>query len=98
MSNAPVFENSDLFDPRRIHLADIDGSGTSDIIYIGHEGISLYFNQSGNFWSPPRRLTHFPRADDLTSIATADSSQGTFFDPLTEVLRNGARTLLGQGG
>jgi hypothetical protein len=27
MGNAPVLERPDLFDPRRIHLADIDGSG-----------------------------------------------------------------------
>ena len=72
MGNAPVFESPDLFDPRRIHLADIDGSGNSDIIYVGHDGISLYFNQSGNFWSPPQRLSHFPRVDNLTSIAAID--------------------------
>ena len=72
MGNAPVFESPDLFDPRRIHLADIDGSGNSDIIYVGHDGISLYFNQSGNFWSPPHRLSHFPRVDSLTSIAAMD--------------------------
>ena len=72
MGNSPVLESPDLFDPRRIHLADIDGSGNSDIIYIGHDGISLYFNQSGNFWSPPQRLAHFPRVDSLTSIATMD--------------------------
>jgi Insecticide toxin TcdB middle/C-terminal region/Insecticide toxin TcdB middle/N-terminal region len=72
MGNAPVFESPDLFDPRRIHLADIDGSGNSDIIYVGHDGIALYFNQSGNFWSPPKRLSHFPRVDSLTSIAAMD--------------------------
>jgi Salmonella virulence plasmid 65kDa B protein len=72
MGNAPLFESPDLFDPRRIHLADIDGSGNSDIIYIGHHGISLYFNQSGNFWSPPYRLMHFPRVDSLTSVAPMD--------------------------
>jgi RHS repeat-associated protein len=72
MGNAPVFESPDIFDPRRIHLADIDGSGNSDIIYAGHEGISLYFNQSGNFWSPPRWLFHFPRVDSLKSIAATD--------------------------
>jgi hypothetical protein len=72
MGTAPVFESPDLFDPRRIHLADIDGSGNSDIIYIGHNGISLYFNQSGNFWSLPHRLSHFPRVDSLTSIAAMD--------------------------
>jgi RHS repeat-associated protein len=72
MGNAPQFESPDLFDSRRIHLADIDGSGNSDIIYIGHDGISLYFNQSGNFWSPPYRLSHFPRVDGLTSVAAMD--------------------------
>ena len=72
MGNAPVFESPDIFDPRRIHLADIDFSGNSDIIYVGHDGISLYFNQSGNFWGPPYRLSHFPRVDNLTSIATTD--------------------------
>jgi RHS repeat-associated protein len=72
MGNAPVFESPDIFDPRRIHLADIDGSGNSDIIYVGHDGISLYFNQSGNFWGPPHRLGHFPRVDSLKSIAAAD--------------------------
>ena len=72
MGNPPDFENPDLFDPRRIHLADIDGSGNSDIIYAGHDGIALYFNQSGNSWSPPHRLRHFPRVDSFTSIAAVD--------------------------
>jgi RHS repeat-associated protein len=72
MADAPVFENPDLFDPRRIHLADIDGSGNTDIIYIGQSGISLYFNQSGNFWSLPYRLSYFPAIDRLTAIATTD--------------------------
>jgi hypothetical protein len=72
MGNAPLFESPDLFDPRRIHLADIDGSGNSDIIYVGHDSISLYFNQSGNFWSPSHSLSHFPRVDSLTSIAAMD--------------------------
>ncbi|HTZ67331.1 MAG TPA: SpvB/TcaC N-terminal domain-containing protein, partial [Roseiarcus sp.] len=45
MGNAPVFDRPDLFDPRRVHFADIDGSGNSDIMYVGVEGVSLYFNQ-----------------------------------------------------
>jgi RHS repeat-associated protein len=72
MGNAPVFESPDMFDSKRIHLADIDGSGNSDIIYVGHRGIALYFNQSGNFWSPPQRLSHFPSMDSLKSIAATD--------------------------
>ena len=51
----------DLYDPRRIRLADIDGSGPADIIYLGRDGARLYFNRSGNSLSdalhgrPPRR-------------------------------------------
>ena len=72
MGGAPVFESPDLFDPRRIRLADIDGSGNSDIIYVGHDAISLCFNQSGNSWGEPYRLSHFPQTDNLTDIAATD--------------------------
>lgn len=72
MDNAPVFDSYDRFDPRRIRLADIDGSGTTDILYIGQDGITLHFNQAGNSWAAPYRLTQFPRIDDVTSIAVAD--------------------------
>jgi FG-GAP-like repeat len=48
MDNAPWFDSLDLFDPARIRLADIDRSATTDIIYIGSDGIRLYFNQAGN--------------------------------------------------
>jgi hypothetical protein len=48
MDNAPWFDNPDQFDHKRIRLADIDGSGTTDIIYLHRDGVRLYFNQSGN--------------------------------------------------
>ena len=66
------FDNPDQFDQRRIRLADIDGSGTTDIIYLHRGGVRLYFNQSGNGWSAPRILNVFPRVDDLVSIVPAD--------------------------
>lgn len=72
IDNAPWFDNPDQFNQKRVRLADIDGSGTTDIIYLGRDGIRLYFNQSGNRWSQPRRLTQFPRADNLSSVMTAD--------------------------
>ena len=43
-----------------LRLADIDGSGTTDIIYLGRDGVRLYFNQSGNRWSDARRLSAVP--------------------------------------
>lgn len=72
MDNAPWFDHPDQFDQRRIRLADIDGSGTTDIIYLHRNGVRIYFNQSGNRWSEARPLSTFPRIDNLSSVSTAD--------------------------
>ncbi len=72
MDDAPHFDHPDQFDQRRIRLADIDGSGTIDIIYLHRDGVRLYFNQSGNGWSEPQVLNVFPRVDDLVNIVPTD--------------------------
>jgi RHS repeat-associated protein len=72
MDNAPFFDAPDQFDQRRIRFADIDGSGVTDIVYLGRDGIRLYFNRSGNSWSEASTLTHFPRIDNLSSVAVTD--------------------------
>ena len=72
MDNAPWFDAPDQFDQKRIRLADIDGSGTVDILYLGRDGVHLYFNRSGNNWSPARKLDNFPRLDNLSSVMTTD--------------------------
>ncbi|TFH39602.1 MAG: toxin, partial [ANME-2 cluster archaeon] len=51
MDNAPWFDHPDQFNQQRIRLADIDGSGTTDIIYLGSNGVHILFNQSANAWS-----------------------------------------------
>lgn len=72
MDNAPHFDNPDQFDPKRLRLADIDGSGTTDIIYLHRDGVRLYFNQSGNGWSAPTRLAAFPSVNDLIHVMPVD--------------------------
>lgn len=72
MDQSPWFDAPDLFDQRRIRLADIDGSGTIDIIYLNHQGVHLYFNQSGNGWGARQTLNVFPPIDNLATIMTAD--------------------------
>ena len=72
MDDAPWFDHPDQFDHKRIRLADIDGSGTTDIIYLHRDGVRLYFNHSGNGWSLPQTLKVFPRIDDLASITPID--------------------------
>ena len=72
MDQSPWFEAPDLFDQRRIRLADIDGSGTTDIIYLHSKGVRIYFNQSGNSWSDAQELTAFPAVDNLASVQALD--------------------------
>ncbi|MBO3752678.1 hypothetical protein J5X84_42075 [Streptosporangiaceae bacterium NEAU-GS5] len=72
MENAPWFDTPDEFDERRIRLADIDGSGTTDIIYLHRDGVRLYFNRSGNGMSEARRLDVFSPEHDLASITPVD--------------------------
>ena len=72
MDNAPEFDYPYLFNQNRIRLADIDGSGTTDIIYLGRDGVRIYFNQAGNSWSTSYRLENFPPVDNLSSITVVD--------------------------
>ncbi len=72
MDDVPWFDTPDLFDPRRIRLADIDGSGVTDIIYLGRNKTELWLNQSGNAWSVPHTLEGFPPVDNIASVAAVD--------------------------
>jgi RHS repeat-associated protein len=72
MDGAPLFDRPDQFDQRRIRLADIDGSGTTDIIYLHGDGVRIYFNRSGNSWSEANHLEVFPKTDNLASAAAVD--------------------------
>jgi RHS repeat-associated protein len=72
MDLAPRFDNEERFDPARIRLADIDGSGTADLLYVGEQGVTAWFNQSGNYWSAPTSIAVFPAADRLSTVQAID--------------------------
>ncbi|HEY3824518.1 MAG TPA: SpvB/TcaC N-terminal domain-containing protein, partial [Bryobacteraceae bacterium] len=72
MDHAPLFEGPNLFDGRRIRLADIDGSGTVDIVYFASGSVQLYFNQSGNGWGAARVLNDFPSVESVSSATVLD--------------------------
>ena len=72
MDHAPWFDSPDQFDQRRIRLADTDGSGTTDMLYLHRDGVHIYFNQSGNGWSDPVALPQFPPSDTLSSVQALD--------------------------
>ncbi len=73
MDNAPVFDFPDSFNPSYIRLADIDGSGTTDIIYLGKNKFSCWSNLSGNSFSKvPFEIDSFPEIHDHAKITVAD--------------------------
>ena len=77
MSNAPVFDNAENFNPRHVKLADLDGSGTTDIIYLGQDAFKIYFNQAGNSWSEVNVVKGmnplpFPKTDDHSNVMVID--------------------------
>jgi RHS repeat-associated protein len=72
MDQAPWFEAPDLFDGRRIRLADIDGSGTLDIVYFASSSVQLYFNQSGNAWGDCHALSNYLPVDSMSSATALD--------------------------
>src|SRR5262249_15305817 len=67
MDKSPWFDSPDQFDERRVRLADTDGSGTTDILYLHHDGARVYFNQSGNRWSDAVLLPQFPPIENISS-------------------------------
>ena len=71
MEGAPTFDHEGTFDPRRVRLTDIDGSGTADLLYLGRGRVRIWTNASGNqlVEAPPRAV---PYIDDLASVQVLD--------------------------
>jgi RHS repeat-associated protein len=72
MDQAPWLDSLDQFDPRRIRLTDVDGSGVSDLIYLAPGGVRIYLNQSGNAWAPRENVPNFPPIDDISQVQALD--------------------------
>jgi RHS repeat-associated protein len=72
MAGAPCFDHPDRYDPSRIRLADVDGSGPTDLLYVGPEGVRIWYNQSGNAWSEAEAIPHFPAAARPHDVQVSD--------------------------
>lgn len=72
MANAPQLDYPDYFDPARIRFADVDGTGSTDVLYLGRDMISYWLNQSGNGWSEAHTIDHFPRTTNLHTVSVFD--------------------------
>lgn len=69
---SPVFDNNDAFNPAFIRLADLDGSGTTDLVYLGKNDCRVWLNQSGNEFSSQPVIVPLPPIHNLADIAVFD--------------------------
>ena len=73
LDNSPVFDHPDAFNPAYLRLADIDGSGTSDIIYLGKNKFTCWKNLNGNrFGTTPFEIKSFPEIHSQANITVTD--------------------------
>ncbi|GMK37448.1 hypothetical protein PCCS19_05020 [Paenibacillus sp. CCS19] len=73
MDNAPIFDYPDAFNPFYLRLADIDGSGTTDLIYLGKNKFTCWMNLSGNeFKVAPFEIDPFPEIHQQAKVAITD--------------------------
>src|SRR5204862_222389 len=83
--NAPWMDYSEQFNHTRIRISDIDGSGTSDILYLTESGVDIYLNQSGNSFA------------DKKSITLPHNSNNSVFN-VVDLLGNGTNCLVWSSG
>ncbi len=60
------------FNPQRLFLADLDGSGTADLVYVDFNEVHFWFNQSGNQWSEKQTISGTPLTVDTASLTFTD--------------------------
>ena len=72
MDFCPVFDTPDLFNPAYLHLADVSGTGATDILYLGKDAFRAWLNQSGNSWSQETNIDPFPTAELPNALSVAD--------------------------
>lgn len=70
MRNAPRFAPEGAFNPIYLHVADVDGSGTADLLYLEDGVARIWMNQSGNAFAAEQRVG-FPSPADAT-VTVAD--------------------------
>ena len=71
MGSSPRFPHG--WDPRRVLLADIDGDGAADLVYVDDGRVLLWGNRGGAaFTAVPLVVTGTPEVRDTDSVLAAD--------------------------
>lgn len=73
LSNAPLMDKPEQFNPAYIQLADVSGTGITDIIYLGKDQFRAWINLSGNAFSPvAKEITPFPNMEQPNNVQMVD--------------------------
>jgi RHS repeat-associated protein len=73
MQNSPLFDDTDQFSMSRLVLADVDGAGTTDILYLpARGGVDIYYNCFGDSWTDVARVDCLPAIDNISSVSAID--------------------------
>lgn len=58
-------------DPDRLFLSDVDGDGTTDLVYVDGDRVRYWLNRSGVEWSDPYEVPFVP-PPDVTTLHLVD--------------------------
>ncbi len=72
MGNAPGIEFDFEYDPGRVRLTDLTGSGTADLLYIGRGEIRYWVNANGNQFLEENTIGGLPTIDNISSVQIID--------------------------
>lgn len=63
-------------DPKRVLIADVDGDGLADVLYVGDDHVVLWVNRGGDAWSDPVTVRARGAAEDREYRGTPPLSSG----------------------
>jgi len=72
MHNAPRFNHPDQFNPAYLQLADVSGTGATDLIYLGKNKFKAYLNLSGNAWSDATEIDPLFPTEQPNKVTVTD--------------------------
>jgi RHS repeat-associated protein len=72
MQGAPFFDSDVEFDANRLRLVDLDGNGTTDLVYIGRGEVRYWINASGNELVEGACSRGLPFIDNSSSVRILD--------------------------
>lgn len=70
MTGSPRLEYN--YDSNRLFLADLDGSGCADMVYVNSGKVHFWLNRSGNGWCDEQVILGTPPVTDRDAVQFAD--------------------------